>query len=292
MNTNQENIRNKISESLSALRAEKGVTQEAVGAVIGVSDATISKWENGLSTPEAEYIPALADYYGVSADMIFGRHNPESTKKLSQNEYTKSSRSECVKKSFELSLSAISECRDTYTEIFHEKIAEPEPMENFLPDELYGKTFIGDANVYELFVNREDVNASVMLLGNKSNFSWMKERASEFIPLLGFLGDIDTIKILYFLYSKDCDEYFTADYAAEQSGISVEKASDILKIAAEMGLCTQSEILLKESLPEAYLSTGDGVILAIITFAYEYMCGGNVYNGAYSGTVKMIRSEK
>ena len=44
--------------------------------VVGVSNQAVSKWESGGS-PDIELLPAIADYFDVSLDALFGRkaHN-------------------------------------------------------------------------------------------------------------------------------------------------------------------------------------------------------------------------
>ena len=61
-----------MGEILSALRKQKGVTQEEMGKALGVSMQAVSRWENG-GAPDILLLPALADYFGVSIDELFGR---------------------------------------------------------------------------------------------------------------------------------------------------------------------------------------------------------------------------
>ena len=39
---------NSIGEFIQLLRKEKGLTQKELAEIIGMSDKTISKWENGV----------------------------------------------------------------------------------------------------------------------------------------------------------------------------------------------------------------------------------------------------
>ncbi|WP_310604554.1 helix-turn-helix domain-containing protein [Anaerosporobacter sp.] len=61
-----------LGSRIHALRKEKGVTQEEVGKTIGVTAQAVSNWECG-GTPDAELLPAIADYFGVSIDNLFGK---------------------------------------------------------------------------------------------------------------------------------------------------------------------------------------------------------------------------
>lgn len=64
---------NIIGTTIAALRREKGLTQDALAAQLGVSAQAVSKWENGLSCPDILMLPEIAEYFGVSVDALFGR---------------------------------------------------------------------------------------------------------------------------------------------------------------------------------------------------------------------------
>lgn len=64
---------NIIGTTVAALRREKGMTQDALAARLGVSAQAVSKWENGLSCPDILMLPEIADLFGVSVDELFGR---------------------------------------------------------------------------------------------------------------------------------------------------------------------------------------------------------------------------
>ena len=61
-----------IGEQIKKYRIEKGITQEQLGNLIGVTTQAVSRWERG-GTPDAEVIPAISDVLGVSTDALFGR---------------------------------------------------------------------------------------------------------------------------------------------------------------------------------------------------------------------------
>ena len=63
---------NTISEQIKRFRNKKGLTQEQLGASVGVSMQAVSKWERG-GTPDIELLPAIADVLDVSIDELFGR---------------------------------------------------------------------------------------------------------------------------------------------------------------------------------------------------------------------------
>lgn len=61
-----------ISQNISRLRRQNGMTQEQLAEAMGVSFAAVSKWERGVATPELDTIVELADLFGVSVDALLG----------------------------------------------------------------------------------------------------------------------------------------------------------------------------------------------------------------------------
>ena len=62
----------KIGEKIKESRYEKGLTQEEIGSLIGVSAQSVSKWERGEGYPDIEILPSLANYFGISIDELLG----------------------------------------------------------------------------------------------------------------------------------------------------------------------------------------------------------------------------
>ncbi|MDO4317371.1 MAG: helix-turn-helix transcriptional regulator [Lachnospiraceae bacterium] len=65
-----------LSSRIAALRKNRGLTQEQLGALVGVTAQAVSKWEKG-GAPDVELLPSLAEHLGVSIDTLFGRSEQE-----------------------------------------------------------------------------------------------------------------------------------------------------------------------------------------------------------------------
>ena len=61
-----------LSENLKNLRKTKGITQEELAIRLNVVRQTISKWEKGLSVPDADTLIKLADFFEVSVSDLLG----------------------------------------------------------------------------------------------------------------------------------------------------------------------------------------------------------------------------
>ncbi len=68
-----------IAKMILEKRREKGVTQDELAAYIGVSKASVSKWETGQSYPDITFLPQLAAYFNISIDCLIG-YEPQMTK--------------------------------------------------------------------------------------------------------------------------------------------------------------------------------------------------------------------
>ena len=65
-------MENSIGKTIRELRLERGLTQEALAELIGVTAKAVSKWENGGGLPDISQILPLAQVFGVSTDVILG----------------------------------------------------------------------------------------------------------------------------------------------------------------------------------------------------------------------------
>lgn len=62
----------KIGDRIREMRKKAGRTQEEMASVLGVTPQAVSKWESMNGYPDMETIPALANYFGVTIDALFG----------------------------------------------------------------------------------------------------------------------------------------------------------------------------------------------------------------------------
>ena len=61
-----------LAENIKKFRKQRGLTQEQLAEVMGVSVGAVHKWEAGLSVPELGLIMRLADFYDASVDVLLG----------------------------------------------------------------------------------------------------------------------------------------------------------------------------------------------------------------------------
>ncbi len=284
----------RLAEKLTELRTVKGATQDEVAAALAVSNKTVSKWENGTSAPDLNMLIALAEYYNVSTDTLLGLSEGEKTvSQVMADAFSSLNRGEAALKSFEI-----------VQTLFHAgyncqgraplKDGETTP-EDYIPHEdgRHTRNQIVSPEMFSFSASSDDVNIAVVHLPNRADFAWLWEDdqrrriAGEF----RLLSDPDALKVLGFLHTEGCSRCFTADYMAKNTGLSLEKAAEVLDaMCEEGGICRKRVAHLKEGDMEVYESYGDNLFFAMVTLAYERQYGRHYYSYNYSGDHHMIRN--
>jgi len=59
-----------LGETIYRLRKEKGLSQEELGKLVGVSNKAVSKWETYEANPDITLLPLLAQSLGVTTDEL------------------------------------------------------------------------------------------------------------------------------------------------------------------------------------------------------------------------------
>ena len=77
---------NLLAGRIAQLRKEAGMTQEQLGNALGLTYQSVSKWENGLSCPDVQLLPQLANLFHVTLDDLFGREAPQPERTAEQEE--------------------------------------------------------------------------------------------------------------------------------------------------------------------------------------------------------------
>ena len=60
----------RFPERLRTLRRRKGLSQQALGERLGVSQTSIYKWESGQAEPDMETLREIAAFFGLTMDAL------------------------------------------------------------------------------------------------------------------------------------------------------------------------------------------------------------------------------
>lgn len=97
-----------IGVFIAQLRKEQGLTQEQLGEKLGVSNKTVSRWENGNYLPPVEALQLMSEFYGLTINEIL------SARRLTPAEYQEKAE-ENLKAVVDFSPFSLNEKVDFYT---------------------------------------------------------------------------------------------------------------------------------------------------------------------------------
>jgi transcriptional regulator with XRE-family HTH domain len=63
-------VKKMLGDTIYRLRKEKGLSQDELGKLVGVSNKAVSKWETNEANPDITLLPLLAKTFGVTADEL------------------------------------------------------------------------------------------------------------------------------------------------------------------------------------------------------------------------------
>lgn len=95
-----------LNKNIKGLRKAKGLSQEELAIKLNVVRQTISKWEKGLSVPDAGMVIQIAEVFDTTVDVLLGEEipkaeEPDSTKTLAaklevlNEQYSKQNEQRC-----------------------------------------------------------------------------------------------------------------------------------------------------------------------------------------------------
>ena len=69
-----------LGTKIKELRRRDGRTQENLADALGVTAQAVSRWESNTTYPDMQMIPAIANYFHISIDELFGYHDDREEK--------------------------------------------------------------------------------------------------------------------------------------------------------------------------------------------------------------------
>ncbi len=244
-----------IAANIAKFRKERGMTQEALAEVIGVSPQTISKWETAATYPDVALLPVIADVFGVTIDALYGRD------------------SDCPDVSAQTVFDAVIEAvRKNIVATIH----VPE-MDGSFEAHLakYKKAMQADKRHRSVIENDRDVlyfrEAVGALALRKPEEGWSSLFAKEEnLDILRLLADEDFRRAMRVIISRRMLN-FTPPSLAKAAGVEdADKLEVMLQIS---GLFAKRELLIDEKPLVFYeLTTGESrlyLLYAVLVFAQE-----------------------
>lgn len=231
-----------LSNKIYELRTQKGLSQKELGAILGVSNKAVSKWETGTAIPKTETLIKLAEVFEISTEeLINGVCNDESIKD---------------KVVYKSSVS----------------VAEKSPKEinkYFLKVSVSLKIILGLAIglllpmvifIFGLFGFSADDVYIVLILGNLINTLGYIKFGKYLTEKSGLIGDFNKHKFIYFVVPKSVTTFISAisalvlslgsDYAVDASYWISHGLDFLLSLISIVLTCIVMVVLMSNSIEQ------------------------------------------
>ena len=272
---------NVLSECIVELRKERGLTQEQLGQLVGVSAQAVSKWEKG-GAPDVELLPALADRLGVTIDALFGREGGDMVD-IHQTA-ARWLHTVPVKQRFD----QICRLCWTLTKNLVDEVDMPDigyighavMMENS-PDmsQCWAMSRVSLDGGLMLGLHADDLSFASIWPEPEDGYDAHFVSMDEYRTLFSILATPGCLEVLEYLYSRPY-RYYAPETIAHALALSVEDVQTLLNGLLELQILTETELELVDGITNAYSRQSSDISLIPFLFLARCMMqsGGYLFN--------------
>ena len=255
-----------LGQQIKKYRMAKGITQEQLGQLVGVTTQAVSKWERG-GTPDAELLPALSEALGVSIDALFGKDEKKQTFMLARK-LSRMSLEDAYRYAFDLCWAML-----------HGIVRDSQD----LPDDflhLYVDLGALDKREHQIFgrIMHDEGMATVRADPDFRHFFMMLEpkkglRASLLEPealrrVFELLADETKLKIIFYLYTR-LNTPIAASLISKNTGLSESEVDRHMESLYRGGLIKRTAIAAAEGEMYSYMFNQENAVVPLLCFADE-----------------------
>lgn len=253
-----------IGANIGKMRKIKGVTQDDLARAVGVSAQAVSKWENG-GVPDAELFPAIADYFEVTIDALFGRDvQAQNIEKALREKIYSTPWDKRIEVAFELCW--VMECA-----FFGNKAPDNGTLAQ------NRETIASDEQEYSSMLT--DNGYTHMGLGNRASFFFMMPEQEgicdkllegvDYCALFRDLGQEDVFNAFILLYKRPADKSFTEQLLVKNLGVTEERAGEIIGIMKKYGHIWEQTIEFDDREMTVYKFNPQPYFMGLLVFARD-----------------------
>ena len=254
-----------LGEQIKNFRRRKGITQEELGKIIGVTTQAVSNWERG-GVPDAQLLPAIADALDVSLDMLFGR---SSVKKL-EEEISDELLSVGAKKGFEraftllyaisMGLSGLTSVRDSFNFDVLSAMGRQEALR------YYTRASV-DEGTFDIRLNTDFRYFFLMPEPHKGLRACLGS-PDELAKTFALLADKDILNIIGYMYSR-LNTPVSLAMIATNTHMDIKKAERLMDKMAERQMVNCAVVETENGDVKAYCFINETIIMPMLCFAAE-----------------------
>ena len=282
---------NILSERIAALRKERGLTQEQLGKMVGVSYQAVGKWEKG-GAPDVELLPILAEQLGVTIDALFGLEGGERVDVAEVvgrwlRGFPEKERMEQF-------------CRLVWTSI---NLFLPDglkvPKMEYLPacrphmdrENKIMYTEIRGGGGLLMDVHAKDMTFVTLWPEPEEGYASFFAPMEDYRRLFAVLAKPGCLELLDSLYWRKSN-YFTPPVIAKQCGLPLETVTGLLEELSDIGIFWSMKLELEEGEVKAYKLAEPLTLVPFLMAAQGFMETSCNYMYFYDNEAPLLRGKK
>lgn len=254
-----------LGQQIKKHRMKKGLTQEQLGQLIGVTTQAVSKWECG-GTPDAELLPKLSDVLSISIDALFGREEQNFLLSLAQKIGSMSK-----EKAYHFAFS-------TCWAIQMGLLQEPDVADPYL-DAFIDYTHLDKDGIPHFGRIMQDDGVSVariapdfhhffLMLEPKSGIAQQLVESERLRRVFSLFADETMMKIIFYLYTR-LNTPIATSLISKKTDLPIEKVDQCMNELCEHGLAKRTVIATAEGEIYSYMFNQESAVIPLLCFADE-----------------------
>lgn len=254
-----------IGKQIKKYRCIKGITQEQLGRLVGVTTQAVSKWERG-GTPDAELLPHLSQILGVSIDALFGREEQSFVVSLAR-QICQMPNEEAYRYAFDIcwaieigltqDISMIDDFLSTF--IKHSAISADKTD--------YFSKMMQDGGIAGARLS-PDLHHFFLMVEPKSG---IKNQIADLETLRGvfqIFADKKLLRIIFYMYSR-LNTPIATSLISKNTGIDTHEVDRCMEILCKNNLATRSVVATADGEINTYMFHQESSVIPLLCFADE-----------------------
>ncbi len=253
-----------IGLQIKKYRTLKGITQEQLGQIIGVTTQAVSKWERG-GTPDAELIPSLADALEVSIDTLYGR-DEQSTFLTIARKLCYMSQEEAYNFAFRICwASEIGLLQDIdFLNDILSKMLDPDDI-SVRSD--YMSKLMTDSGMVTTRLFR-DFRYFFLMKEPKSGIKEQLSDPEELRKVFQIFSNKKLLRIIFYLYSR-LNTPIATSLISKNTGIEPDEVDRCMQMLCDVKLATKSFVATENGMIYSYKFHQESSVIPLLCFADE-----------------------
>lgn len=274
-----------IGQQIKKFRMAKGITQEQLGNLVGVTTQAVSKWERG-GTPDAELLPKLSEVLSVSIDTLFGLGDENLALTVARRIHEMEDK-DAYPFAFNI-------CWAIQNGMMH-TVLTPESLTNDYIDKM---TYTKKEFDFFSKIMRDEGMCVTRFSPNLNCFFMMKEPQNGIKNCLAdietirkvfsTLADKDILTIIFYMYTR-LNTPLSSSLISKNTGLSVSRVDECMDILSKTNLVEKSIIETANGEMYSYIFINENAVIPLLLFADEVMTCGAYYDWSFSRTKPLLK---